>query len=495
MSATAGLWMLAAVMAGIVLTGLPAWIVLIATAMGFALAGGLFGAIPLGLLEALPGRIVGLLEHDLLQALPLYVLVGVLLNRLPLADVLYRVGVASVGRREAAPRLAGLGLGVLLAPMNGSIGASVSMLHRTVLPRLAAAGTSEVRATALVAAASTLGIVIPPSLVLILLGDAMMRAHTEAVNVTHAAVRILNTQDVFRAALPAAGLVLVLSILIAAWPARAPLRQPDPARVTGRERALAGCSVLCIVALLATVALGYLYAVEGAASGGAVLVLYGLASGTLTRAVMAQVLRETLALTGALFALLLAANVFTLVLRMFGTDRWVAALLGDPSLSATTVLVAVLGVLALSSLVLDAFEILFVIVPIVAPPLLMKVPDAGWVAVLFLLILQAGFLVPPLGYALMMLQTLRGGRPVPQRALALAVAPWLAAQTAVLAAVLAWPAMTTVLRAPTDVPAPVDIQRGADAILQQTAPESDQAVPDIPPPDDVAPVIPPPDAR
>ncbi|GAA5174881.1 TRAP transporter large permease subunit [Niveibacterium umoris] len=484
--------MLLCVALGIVLTGLPAWVVLIGIAGAFAAVGSALGAIPATLLMALPGRIVGLLEHDLLQALPLYVLLGVLLNRLPLADVLYRVGVACLGRRAAAPRIAGLGLGMVLAPMNGSIGASVSMLHRTVLPRLEAAGVPEVRATALVAAASTLGIVVPPSLVLILLGDAMMRAHTEAVNATHAAVRILNTQDVFRAALPAAGLFLLLAIVIAAWPARGEPRVAVTPATTMRERVVAALALLLIVALLVSVALGYLYAVEGAATGGAVLVLYGALSGTLTRIVFAQVLRETLALTGALFALLLAANVFTLVMRMYGTDRWVAALLGDPALPATTVLAAVLGVLAVSSLVLDAFEILFVIVPIVAPPLLMKVPDAAWVSVLFLLILQAGFLVPPLGYALMMLQTLRG-RPVPQAALARAVMPWLLAQGVVLAAVLGWPALTTVLRAPLEAAPAADMQDGAAAILQQTAPQADPEVPDIPPPDDSPPIIPPPD--
>ena len=126
-------------------------------------------------------------SSDLLQALPLYVLMGALLNRLPLAQVLYRDRQSrAVARTGAAPPLAGLGLGVLLAPMNGSVGASVAMLSRTVLPRLDAAGIAPARGAALVCVASTLGVVMPPSLVLILLGDAMLRAHTEAVNVTHA---------------------------------------------------------------------------------------------------------------------------------------------------------------------------------------------------------------------------------------------------------------------------------------------------------------------
>jgi len=160
----------------------------------FATVGVLAGGIEYPLLTALPGRIINLLETDLLQALPLYVLMGALLNRLPLADRLFRCGVALGRHSGGAPALATLGLGALLAPMNGSVGASVAMLSRSIAPKLSARGVPAPENTALVCVASTLGVVIPPSLVLILLGDAMMRAHTEAANATKAMVRIVNTR-------------------------------------------------------------------------------------------------------------------------------------------------------------------------------------------------------------------------------------------------------------------------------------------------------------
>src|SRR5215472_834327 len=157
---------------------------------------------------------------------PLYVFMGALLYRLPLADRLFRCGVALGGRSHAAPSLATLGLGALLAPMNGSVGASVAMLSRSVAPKLAARGVPAAESTALVCVSSTLGVVIPPSLVLILLGDAMMRAHTEATNVTKAMVRIVNTQDIFRGALVPAALFLLLCLCVA-WllGRRAPARR------------------------------------------------------------------------------------------------------------------------------------------------------------------------------------------------------------------------------------------------------------------------------
>ena len=136
----AGLWMLLAVAIVLLGTGLPAFAVLMGVSVLFAAVGLATGSLEFSLLTALPARIIGLLENDLLQALPLYVFMGALLNRLPLADRLFRCGVALGGRSNAAPALATLGLGALLAPMNGSVGASVAMLSRSVAPKLAARG-------------------------------------------------------------------------------------------------------------------------------------------------------------------------------------------------------------------------------------------------------------------------------------------------------------------------------------------------------------------
>src|SRR5215470_7782402 len=169
---------------GIAATGLPAAVVLIIAASIGALFGLASGTVPPGLLGALPGRLINLFENDLLQALPLYVTMGLLLDRLPLADALYRASNAALPHSPSAPLVSGMGLGALLGPMNGSVGASVLGLSRVVAPRLAERGIPAPLRFAAVAVASTLGVVIPPSLVLILLGDAMLNAHTIAVTAT-----------------------------------------------------------------------------------------------------------------------------------------------------------------------------------------------------------------------------------------------------------------------------------------------------------------------
>jgi tripartite ATP-independent transporter DctM subunit len=410
------------------------------------------GAFTLPILTAVPARILGLLENDLLQALPLYVLMGALLNHLPLAQTLFRATSRALQRSGAGTALAGLGLGVLLAPMNGSVGASVATLGRTVFPRLDAAGMPAEKSAALVCVASTLGVVVPPSLVLILLSDAMMRAHTEALNLNGAAQRIINTQDVFAGALvPAA--ILLATYIVVTWgmrPRKTGIDAATAPRPAAREWATAGATAAFVVGLLIAVTLGYLYAVEAAAAGGVVLVLFGLATRTLTRSVLREVLRDTMAVTGALFALLVGATVFTLILRAYGTDRWVAAALVQLPGGAPATLAVVLVSLALCALVLDAFEMIFVVIPIVMPPLLTQIVDATWVAVLTLLILQASFLTPPFGYAVLMVRN-SVRRALSARGLARALAPYLAAQLAVLALTLAWPALVW-HRNPSDLP-------------------------------------------
>jgi len=468
-----GVVMLAALGAVLLLTGLPSWIVLVGVALAFGAGGALLGVFPHDLLAAMPARIQGLLENDLIQALPLYVFMGALLNHLPLAGTLFRVLSRVLRPTGAAAPLAGLALAALLAPMNGSVGASALMLGRTVQPRLDESGARRERGAALVCVASTLGVVIPPSLVLILLGDAMMRAHTEAVNVTHAAMRIVNTQDVFVGALGPAGLLFALTALVAWWRGRG-TRGVAAGNPPPREWILALATLCVIVALLAGVTLGYLFAVEAAAAGGVALTIFGVATRTLTRRVLMAVLRDTMAISGALFALLLAATVFTLVLRAFGTDRWLAALLAALPGGAPFALAVGLAIVAACALVLDAFEMIFVVVPVVMPPLLTVVSDATWVSVLTLLMLAASFLLPPFGYAILLTRQVQA-RPLALGPLVRELAPYLVVQWLVLAVVLAAPQIVW-HKNPLELPA--------------AAPAGESAGPGmlvVPPPDEDAP--------
>jgi tripartite ATP-independent transporter DctM subunit len=436
-----GLILLLLVGIGIVGTGLPAAGILMFVATLGSAFGVLTDTIPLSLLGALPGRLINLFENDLLQALPLYVTMGLLLDRLPVADALYRASNAALSRSRAAPLVSGMTLGALLGPMNGSVGASVLGLSRVISPRLTAEGVPSAMRDAIIAVASTLGVLVPPSLVLILLSDAMLSAHTVAVTQTGRSDRVINTQDVFHAALLPAGICFALCLGVAWLVGRNIKKERRAAYHLGwREGLLAGFSLGALVLLLGGVAAGYFYAVEAAAMGATALLAAGLVTGRLHGGAMRALLHDVMAITGALFSLLVAATTFTLVLRLLGTDRLVNNLvIGIPGGDVPAVAI-VLAVVGLCAFVLDAFEIIFVIVPILIPPLLFRVADARWVAVLILLTLQSSFLLPPFGYALMMV---RGAArdPAPFRPFVRALIPFLAAQWLLLAAVLAFPAL------------------------------------------------------
>ena len=436
-----GLALLLLVGVGIISTGLPAAVVLIAVAAFGATFGVVTGAIDVAILGALPSRLINLFENDLLQALPLYVTMGLLLDRLPVADALYRAGNAILPRRPSAPLVSGMMLGALLGPMNGSVGASVLGLSRVVSPRLAAEGLPAPNRHAIVAVASTLGVLVPPSLVLILLSDAMLSAHTMAVTATGRSDRVVNTQDIFHAALVPGGIFLALCLALSWIVGRSATRLPDRERLTAGQAWLAAVALASLIALLGGVAFGYFYAVEAAAMGAFALLAAGLATGRLRGAALNKLLADAIALTGALFALLLAATTFTLVLRLLGTADLVGKMVSSIPGGDIAAVAVVLSVIGISAFVLDAFEIIFVIVPIVIPPLLIRIADARWVSVLVLLTLQSSFLLPPFGYALMMVRGVLK-EPVAFRPFLRALAPFLAAQWLLLLLVLLFPQLT-----------------------------------------------------
>jgi tripartite ATP-independent transporter DctM subunit len=430
-----------------VLTGLPVYAVLLASAALFTAIGYGLGVFDLSLFGVLPMRLVGLLEHDLLQALPLFALSGALLNRLPLTRLLHRTGESLFSRfgaqSQTASQLSALSVGALLSPMNGSVGASLHSLARGVAPALTQRGVPNDQAAATICVASTLGVVIPPSLVLLLLGDAMMRAHTEAVNITKAAVRIVNTQDIMRALLIPGLLVLLLALLVTACRGRGQTLQHQaintPLSKSEIIKSIATASV--IVLLLVGVATGLLYAVEAAATGCLLLAIAATVTKQLSWPDWKLVLKDTLSVSGALMALLVGATAFSLVLRAFDTDALIMRQLQPLAAQPALLIALVLGGLLLCSFVLDAFEMIFLVIPLVMPVLLTVVPDAAWMAAITLLVLQLGFLLPPLGYALLVSSSVLPMK-VNMPDLVKALWPQLLVQAALIGAVLAYPQIT-----------------------------------------------------
>jgi len=475
--ATTALLLLLAGVAVMAATGWPNHAVLFGVACAIATIGVATGHIDPALLQALPARVVGILEHDLLQAIALYAFVAALLRHV---DVAARIADAVEAwlralRVPAGPRgaLAGYAVGLLAAPLNGSVGAGVNMLAATAAPRWRLHGLPAPRALAFTAATATLGVLVPPSLVLILLGDAMMRAHTEGLQLGGiTGVRVINTQDLIQACVPPAFMLATAWAGVVGWRARGPAVAAARARVTRTRATWTGVLAPCLVVLmLVAIAVGWLRAVEAAATAALALFVFALAGGQLGQGRLAAVLDDAMATTGALFALLLAATTLSLMLRAAGCDRLAADALAGFAGRPAAATAAVLGVLLVLAFALDAFELIFLVVPIVMPPLLALGVDAAWVACLALIVLQIGFLLPPWGYALVLARGFAGDAATSARSIAREAAPFVAVLVLLLALVQARPEITHWLRsAPDMLPAAAPTGSTDDLLREMSRP-------------------------
>jgi TRAP-type mannitol/chloroaromatic compound transport system permease large subunit len=214
---------------------------------------------------------------------------------------------------------------------------------------------------------------------------------------------VINTQDLFHAALLPAALVFVAWALWSWWqlhqtpPANPPLRLPARASLMA-----AIFSMVLIVCLLAAVFTGKLYAVEAAATGCVVLWLYALVKFGFNVNRWSMVFHDCLNHSGALMALLIGATTFSLVFRLFESDKWLIDAIAMTHWPSGAVAALILLGLMVCAWVLDAFEMVFVMIPIVAPGLIIQLGDAQQAGVLMLMVLQWSFLMPPLGYAVLL---------------------------------------------------------------------------------------------
>lgn len=433
-----GLLLLLIAAVGSLTTRLPLFVVLLLTSTIGAGVVWLDAPAQASILLALPQRISSLLESDLLQAIPLFAFMGLLLDRVPVISMTFRAGRGLFRNARATGALA-VPVSAMLAPMNGSVGASAVALSRSLEPELLGAQVPAAQAQALIAVGSVLGVALPPSLVLILLGDAMMSAHTTALRASGRADRVLNTQDIFHGALIPALAFIVLCAILAYWRARPKARAEAGASFSARQTVIALAPVGAIVLLLAGVAVGYFYAVEAAAIGAVGVFALGLATNAIRLRDVEEIVAEAFAVTGSLFAMLVAATTFTLVLRCLGTDALIHQLIaGAPSPLVT--LIASLALVALSAFAFDAIEIIYVVIPLIGPSLLERAPDARWASVLIILVLQLSFLTPPLGLAMLFARA-RSRAQAPLRDFLAALLPYVCALGVVFGLTAAFPAM------------------------------------------------------
>ncbi len=467
----------------------------------------------------LPGRIYPLITREMLIAVPLFVFMGVMLEKSRIAEDLLQSMGDLLGPLKGGLGISVVFVGALLAASTGIVGATVVTMGLLSLPTMLKRHYAPSLAAGSIAASGTLGQIIPPSIVLVILGDQISNAYQEAQR-SHGLTGggVVSVGDLFAGAL-IPGLILVgcyaLYIAMTALfrPALAPAQNWPQGQAPWPfiKKALIAMlpPIMLIIAVLGSILLGYATPTRGAALGalGAVLLaVYKtsdsiiarraalLAAGALALLVsldltgldlryqqdvwtfseragfitaiilfilallsvliavpsllrsgqLADVSRTTMHITCMVFVILIGATVFSLIFRGFGGDDLVARLLEAAPGGKWGAFALVMLVMFVLGFFLDFIEITFVVVPLVAPPLLASGMDPVWLGVLMALNLQTSFLTPPFGFALFYL---RGVSPpeVTTTALYRGVIPFILIQIFVILAVVFWPELATYL--------------------------------------------------
>lgn len=465
------------------------------------------GAIDPVLLGALPQRLYGILTSEVLIAIPLFILMGVTLERTRIAEDLLEALARRFGRLPGGLGYAVLLVGVLLAAAKGVVGATVATMGLVTLPAMLRHGYDPRLAAGTVAATSTLAQIMPPATVLVLLGDQLANAHQAAeLAKGRFAPDPLTVSDLFAGAIGPALLLVLAYLGFLVLVARLKPAACPPITNTGTSTEVRlGLALLAplalIIAVLGSILAGLATATEASAIGAAgalllaghkqrgarwllplatlaFLALLALRSGVdlrpgigapglvaLAAALMgvilagllialrrlqrgqllSPILARTLAMTSMIFLILIGATAFSLVFRALGGDELVARALATLPGGTAGAVATVMLAMFLLGFVMDAFEIIFVVVPIVGPALLaLPGVDPVWLGVMMALNLQTSYLHPPLGPTLFFL---RGVAPpqITTGHIYVGVLPFVAIQLAMLVVLWFAPTLATAL--------------------------------------------------
>ena len=425
------------------------------TALIFALAGAAFGVFDLGVLGFLPNRLFGIVTNQTLIAVPLFVLMGVTLERTRIAEALLQSLSLLMGRVRGGLALAVTVVGALLAASTGIVGATVVAMGLLALPTMLQRNFDPRLATGTICATGTLGQIIPPSIALVLLGDVLSSAYQQAqLSQGVFSPKTVSVGDLFAGAL-VPGVVLVglylayIVVAVRLRPELAPVaHQHDDSDQSVQDisvrQLLRGLlpPLALIVAVLGAILAGYATPTEAAAVGalGALLLAVGFRSLNVT--VLGEICRASLKTTAMVFFILVGASVFSLVFRGYGGDELVQGLFENMAGGVWGATLIVMLTIFCLGFILDFIEITYVVVPIVAPVLLAMGLDPVWLGVLIAINLQTSFLTPPFGFALFYL---RGVAPPQVSTVDIyrGVVPFIFLQIALMAALVAVPSLAT----------------------------------------------------
>lgn len=432
------------------LAGFPVAFTLGGTALLFAAVGAVTGIFNDALLSSLPNRVFGIMGNETLVAVPLFVFMGVTLERARIAEELLDTLTRLFGSLRGGLGISVTLVGMLLAASTGIVGATVVTMGLLSLPTMLRRGYSPEIATGTICASGTLGQIIPPSIILVMLGDVMSSAYQQAqVESGVFSPKTVSVGDLFAGALIPGLLLVVLYVL---YLLGAAFFKPAlmPAYERGDEDTVSFLQILrallppllLIFAVLGSILAGLATPTEAAGVGGMGALLLALARREIGLSRLRDIMQATLKISSMVFLILIGASVFSLVFRGFGGDDGVHAILESLPGGVVGAVILVMLVMFLLGFVLDFIEITFVVVPIVGPVLLAMGLDPVWLGVMIAINLQTSFLTPPFGFALFYL---RGVAPpsVTTQQIYRGVIPFVAIQLGALLLLALFPGLVT----------------------------------------------------
>jgi tripartite ATP-independent transporter DctM subunit len=396
----------------LLLAGFPVAFSLGGTALLFAFAGVVGGGFELAFLYGLPNRVFGIMTNETLVAVPLFVFMGITLERARIAEDLLDTLSSLFGSLRGGLGISVTLVGMLLAASTGIVGATVVTMGLLSLPTMLKRGYAPEIAAGTICASGTLGQIIPPSIILVMLGDVMSSAYQQAqLSQGIFSPETVSVGDLFAGAL-LPGLLLVC--LYVGWIAVSAFFRPDtmPAHAASTDENVSLSRIfkallpplILIFAVLGSILGGFATPTEAAGVGAMGALLMALQRRALSMQRMQEITRGTLRISSMVFLILIGASMFSLVFRGYGGDDGVRAILGALPGGVVSAVVVVMLVMFLLGFVLDFIEITFVVVPIVAPVLLSMGLDPVWLGIMIAINLQTSFLTPPFGFALFYLR-------------------------------------------------------------------------------------------
>lgn len=436
----------------VLLFGYPVAFTLAGISLIFAFAGVLTGTFDPALLQAFPSRLFGIMTNETLIAVPLFVFMGVMLERSKIADELLDTMASLFGTLRGGLGISVVLVGMLLAASTGIVGATVVTMGLLSLPTMLKRGYQPEISTGIICASGTLGQIIPPSIILVLLGDVLSSAYQQSqLSQGNFSPDTVSVGDLFVGAiipgLLLVGLYLVYLIFIA-WtrPAVMPAMQKHVdlniaawfARVT---RALVP-PILLIILVLGSIIKGVATPTEAASVGAVGALLLALLNRRLDMQCLKDVMQRTVRVTCMVFMIFIGASIFSLVFRGYGGDTAVHQLLTQLPGGTFSAILIVMLLMFLLGFILDFIEITFVVVPIVGPVLLSLGVDPVWLGIMIAINLQTSFLTPPFGFALFYL---RGVAPkeIQTKQIYRGVTPFIAIQVFALLLIAYFPELAT----------------------------------------------------